>query len=382
MLSNKPSLGFHNVLRFNFAVPAFLILMCVTTFGAVDSRNGLPESFKEVFGLEYAPYVIAIYGTVTYENAASPTVHIYNADVCADTTNCVLSNDTDDDYSVTVTNGYHTVCASKTPSTDYSHITAYDAALISAHVSGTPLLTTTPLRMAADVTRGGSINSTDASRVSNYVVQLTPYDFTGKWEFWVAGNAAPWPPASIPEGFPYCHVDLYVISGYGPANFTGILYGDVDGNWDGTDPRPGPGNNTMAVGLPRMAASQSNEIVVPVNVQGIADKNIIAYQFDLRYDPLVLKPKPDLVSLARTASNGFNYSVNVKEPGLIRLAVYGIRPIEMDGVLLNLRFTATNAPGAVSPLTLENVLFNESTPGTIANGQVRLSSADSTTATD
>jgi len=44
--------------------------------------------------------------------------------------------------------------------------------------------------------------------------------------------------------------------------------------------------------------------------------------------------------------------------------------------LLNLKFTAVGAPGSVSPLTWERVMFNEGDPGTLAtDGTVELSAA-------
>ena len=38
-----------------------------------------------------------------------------------------------------------------------------------------------------------------------------------------------------------------------------------------------------------MTTSTDKEVVVPVNVQGVADKGIISYEFDLRFDPLVMQ---------------------------------------------------------------------------------------------
>ena len=64
------------------------------------------------------------------------------------------------------------------------------------------------------------------------------------------------------------------------------------------------------------------------------------------------------------------------EPGLLRVVVYGAYPIDTNGVLMNLRFTAVGAPGTVSPLTFERIMFNEGDPGTLAtDGQVELSAA-------
>jgi len=53
--------------------------------------------------------------------------------------------------------------------------------------------------------------------------------------------------------------------------------------------------------------------------------------------------------------------------------VYGVSPIEANGLLMNLRFTAVGAPGTISPITWENVMFNENYSNMAASGQVELS---------
>ena len=61
------------------------------------------------------------------------------------------------------------------------------------------------------------------------------------------------------------------------------------------------------------------------------------------------------------------------EPGILRVVVYGALPIDEDGVLLNLRFMAVGAPGSVSPLSFERIMFNEGESKVeIAGGQIRL----------
>ena len=56
--------------------------------------------------------------------------------------------------------------------------------------------------------------------------------------------------------------------------------------------------------------------------------------------------------------------------------MYGAYPIDSNGLLLNLKFTAVGAPGSVSPLTWERVIFNEGDPGTLTtDGAVELSAS-------
>lgn len=58
---------------------------------------------------------------------------------------------------------------------------------------------------------------------------------------------------------------------------------------------------------------------------------------------------------------------------LLRVVAYGALPIDEDGVLLNLRFTAVGAAGSVSPLMFERMMFNEGEVRlNVSDGQVRL----------
>ena len=100
---------------------------------------------------------------------------------------------------------------------------------------------------------------------------------------------------------------------------------------------------------------------------------IISYEFDLRYDPLVIRPKANPVDLTGSVSRGLSVVVNDKESGLLKVAVYGPISIVNDGILLNLRFIAVGAPGSVSPLTWERIIFNEGEDETtVMNGQVQI----------
>ena len=129
----------------------------------------------------------------------------------------------------------------------------------------------------------------------------------------------------------------------------------------------------IAVELPSLVSSVEKEINVPVSVQGIANKGVISYEFDLRYDASVMQPLVDPVDVKDTASRGLSVVTNAAEPGLLRVVVYGAFPIDENGVLLDLRFTAVGAAGSISPLSFERIMFNEGEPRvSVANGKVEL----------
>ena len=136
------------------------------------------------------------------------------------------------------------------------------------------------------------------------------------------------------------------------------------------------GRGLRAVDAPRLSAPAGGEVLIPVAVQGAAGKDIISYEFALRYDPSVIQPQADPVDLTGTASRGLSAVANAAEPGLLRVVVYGPSPIDGNGVLLNLRFRAIGTPGSASPLTWERIIFNEGDPGTfVTDGRVELASA-------
>jgi hypothetical protein len=130
--------------------------------------------------------------------------------------------------------------------------------------------------------------------------------------------------------------------------------------WAGRDARvPAGPERGIAVELPDVSVDEGKEVVIPVNVQSVSDKGVISYEFDLRYDPSVIQPVADVADVKGTASRGLVVVTNASEPGLLRVVVYGAMPIDNDGVLLNLRFTAVGAAGSVSPISFERIMFNE-----------------------
>ncbi len=277
--------------------------------------------------------------------------------------------------------GSYTIGLTKT--TGQNSVTSNDAAQIAQHVAGTVLITANNKKIAADTSGNGSISSNDAALIARFVAGLgAPIGNTNQWRFFV-------PNPTFPIGVsPTTRSYTDPIGNPTGEDFIGILIGEVSGNWNPTAARPagrvesgkwkvesedGGPVRSVSVELPSVAASSNEEIVVPVSVQGIVNKGVISYEFDLRYDASVMQPRVDPVDVKDTASRGLSVVTNASEPGLLRVVVYGAFPIDENGVLLNLRFTAVGAAGSVSPLTFERILFNEGEPRvSIANGKVDL----------
>ena len=221
----------------------------------------------------------------------------------------------------------------------------------------------------------GVISSFDAGMIAKYAAG-PPYappgiGSTATWGFFTVANIF-LPLGDTPTSRTYASVRSNIAG----DDFTGILFGEVSGNWSNTGARPtnihGPERDVI-VELPKIEASSHEKIIVPVMVGSISNKEIISYEFDLNYDPTVIRPLEDPVDLAGTVSRGLGVVVNTNEPGLLRVVVYGPLSIDSDGVLLNLRFIAIGKAGSVSPITWERIIFNEGEPRiSTTNGQVEL----------
>src|ERR1043166_7601133 len=231
-------------------------------------------------------------------------------------------------------------------------------------------------RFAADTTGNGGpnpVSSQDAAFIARFAAGLTGFGRTGTWFFFVTGAPSPMPtaPATYNDSRTYASVTSNLTG----EDYVAILVGEVTGNYNPANnarPAVGPEQN-VSLELPQIAALMGKEVVVPMRVQGAVDKNITSYEFDLRYDPSIIQPLADPVDVAKTASRGLSFVTNANEPGRLRVVMYGAYPIDEDGVLLNLRFTAVGKPGSASPLSFERIMFNEGEPeATASNGLVEL----------
>jgi len=334
----------------------------------------------------------SITGTVTYGNAAAPPKYISNVTVTG-TGSQNVSTVTDPpgatagQYQLTgFGTGSYTVSLSKT--TGQNGINSFDAARIAQHVTGISLLANDNQRVSADVTGNGNITSQDAAKIAQVVTGLpfSPPNLTNTWRFFTT------PGPTFPVGAsPTSRTYPSIASNITGDDYIGLLIGDVTGNWNPTAARPGPNaecgvrnaeckdigpERGISVTLPEVSAGTDKEIVIPVKVEGIADKNVISYEFDLRYDPSVMQPVGDGVDVKGTISRGLSVVTNPTVPGLLRVVVYGAHPIDENGVLLNLRFAAVGSAGAISPISFERIMFNEGESVTVTTGSVGLSARD------
>jgi Cohesin domain/Carboxypeptidase regulatory-like domain/Dockerin type I domain len=258
--------------------------------------------------------------------------------------------------------GSYTVTPSKTGGVNTS-ISSFDAALVAQYAVAVTSFSSAQLA-AADVTGDNTISSFDAALVARYAVAAgPPMGSSGTWIF-------------SPASRTYASVDSQLTG----DDYVALIMGEVSGNWTdslgGRAANPnGPVRNS-SVAAPQLVTPADSEVLIPVSINGAANKGIISYEFDLRYDPSVIQPQVDPVDLAGTVSRGLSVVTNATQPGLLKVAVYGTAPLNSNGLLLNMRFNAVGAPGMISPLTWERFMFNEGDPGTVSSdGQIELSAA-------
>ncbi|MFN0277398.1 MAG: choice-of-anchor J domain-containing protein [Pyrinomonadaceae bacterium] len=336
------------------------------TFGA-DGDIPTPSAFLYAG----APGQALINGTVTYGNAIGnpppprfvSNVLISGAGLPAVSTTSFTSGA----YSLSgFGSGSYMVIPSKTGGVN--GITSFDAARISQHIVGPPILNVTQL-IVADVSGNGAVSSFDAGQIAKYVAG-EPFAPPG------IGSTATW--KFTPANRNYASVTGSIVG----ENYSALLMGEVSGNWTSTGARPvgrrqltargGPERGT-SVTAPNLVTPKGAEIVIPISVKGVVGKGVISYEFDLRYDPSVIRPHSDPVELAGTVSRGLSAVANTSVEGILRVVVYGPIPIRRNGILLNLRFSAVGVAGSVSPVVWERVLFNEGEPAVRAlDGQVEL----------
>ncbi|MBK8467273.1 MAG: DUF11 domain-containing protein [Chloracidobacterium sp.] len=337
----------------------------------IDAAGNI-GSDSYAFTVDSTPSVIS--GTVTYGNAAVPPKYISNVTITGVGSPIVATTTagpgaTAGQYSLSGFGaGSYTITPTKTGGQNNA-INSFDAARVAQHVSGISLLTGNAF-LSADVSNNGGVSSFDAAEIANFTVSSSPVGIAGTWKF-------------IPVSKFYASITTDITA----EDYVGLLMGEVSGNWNNTGARPAYSRKTAgAEGSGREAedskqlevevgnyTTAEKEIVVPVNIQGIANKGVISYEFELRYAPSVIQPLVDPVDVTRTTSRGLSVVTNATEPGLLRVAVYGAYPIDADGVLLNLRFSSVGAPGSVSPLSFERIMFNEGESRVVvADGRIEL----------
>jgi len=255
-----------------------------------------------------------------------------------------------------------------------NNITTFDAGIIAQHVVGIVNPGYTPFNAgqlaAADVSNDNFVNSFDAALIAQWIVLVPNPGITGTWKF-------------APASRSYTNMETSVAN----DNYIGYLMGEVSGDWvaPGTcglmfEPFEPPAGEAIKLVVPDSNADAGSVVQVPLRIGDLSKRNVIAYQFDVSFDPDVIRPEQIAADSAETLSNGLHLVYNSPEPGLLKVGVFGVRPIEGEGTLLNLRFNAVGAAGSRSPIEVKAFILNEGRiPVDVTNGHVTVVNAPGAT---
>ncbi len=131
----------------------------------------------------------------------------------------------------------------------------------------------------------------------------------------------------------------------------------------------------IQVSLTTTAVPASTPVTVAVTAGDLTGRGIIAFDFDLLFDPAVLQIQATPIDQSGTLSSAMTVTPNVTT-GRIRVSGFGTVALTGSGTLLKLNFNAIGSAGSGSNLIWQKFQFNEGTPQTTTvNGRIDLISA-------
>jgi len=290
-----------------------------------------------------------ITGAVTYGNPiGSPASRaVPNTTLNAvGSVNQSATSDGSGNYTLTgLGSGSYTVTPSKTGD-DHNAISGFDSAFIAQYVVGLISLNANQ-QTVADVSGTGGITSFDAALIARYVVALPNTGSTGTWQF-----------APTTRSYPNVNTNQ------AGQDYSALLMGDVTGNWNtggltgGSLASFAPAS-VIPVGMPTMTAAQGSTVSVPIKVGNLGGQNVLAYDFDVTYDPAVLEPVAAGVDTADTESARLFITTNPTQPGHMRVVAFGIAPMAGNDSLVNLTFNVIGGVGTQTDVGFGSFRFNE-----------------------
>ncbi|HEX9973858.1 MAG TPA: cohesin domain-containing protein [bacterium] len=131
-------------------------------------------------------------------------------------------------------------------------------------------------------------------------------------------------------------------------------------------------NAQVQVTLPDTTANWNSQILIPIRVTDVSAYEIYSYQFELKFDSLILKLVN--VSYQNTLTATWAEPVmNTGADGTVIIGGYGTNKLAGRGTLINLRFDVIGNPDQVSNLNLSSFLFNSGNPtAATVNGRVKV----------
>lgn len=251
---------------------------------------------------------------------------------------------------------------------DVNEITAYDASLVLQSAAGLISLSQDQ-QIAADVNRNGSVTSMDASYILEKSVGLIDVPFPGAGVIW------DFVPSEI--NYPLLNSDKV------NQNFTGVLIGDVSGNWTY------PGEQLMmmvlesmtlqtTVSLPDAVYLPQESVVVPVNLTFEPEAEITSLDIEIHYDAQAVDAN-SVIPGEMVALNEMVIASNIDIPGVIKIGLAGDSPMIYEGDVAFVKFDVISLDCNPQDLILVKASPNE---GAIETQKINGSAALSSYRTD
>ena len=119
------------------------------------------------------------------------------------------------------------------------------------------------------------------------------------------------------------------------------------------------------VSAPTVFRLTPSTIVIPITASDITGNGIIAFQFHILYDPLVVNPNganfgcSTVGTIAGAAGMSPTCNVASGDAGRLQVSVSGANAMTGSGTILKITFVTNPIapPGSFSPLTFQNVFF-------------------------
>ncbi len=132
------------------------------------------------------------------------------------------------------------------------------------------------------------------------------------------------------------------------------------------------GFSQVYVTVPDIKTGQDSTILVPVLVSNLSAYDIIAFQFNVFFDSLVIKAVGVSTANTITAPWG-NAATNTDSEGKMIVGAYGITALTTGDTLLKLIFKVIGKPGDSTSIILKDFRFNNGNPNAIVdNGSLEI----------
>ena len=238
-----------------------------------------------------------------------------------------------------VQGGDYQITPVKAPDSDVdaNDITTYDAALTAQAAVGLRNLSDDE-QIAADVTRDDVIGTYDAALIARYSVGLPklPDSHVGEWAF-------------SPEFREYQNL----VANYTDQDFTGILLGNVHGDWDPVL-LAGRKIPDRYFSLPDFEVQSGETFELPIPYLG--DENTISVDLVVKFESTKLKFEGVNRSGIGSEPQLFSHVRN----GELRLGIFQTHPFDPMNEILRLRFKTTKSEDSETTILIEKYQQNES----------------------